>query len=133
MRPYVLAFAIAYVGLLVLLSVAGYVFRVRLQGEIAVVPAALIALWRFFLANRRNLEPPERRALLNGSWLAAVLVQVALTLYVVLTDAPAGMSTASAALVFGLALVFTGLLYYGALWLCYGPLANYYARRLFGR
>ncbi len=92
----------------------------------------MIALWRFFAVEKRNLSPSERRALLNGSWLAAMLVQFVLTLYAVLNNPPAGMTLAAGVLVVGLAVLMIALIYYAALWLCYGWLANFYARRLFG-
>jgi TRAP-type C4-dicarboxylate transport system permease large subunit len=133
-RPYIVVFGVTYVGLLALLAFLGWAFQARLQGEFVIVPAAMIALWRFFAMEKRNLEPLERRALLTSSWVIAVGVQTALSLFVLLLGGlPAGMGTGAAALVFFFALIFIAALYYGALWLAYGPLAGWYAKRLLGQ
>jgi hypothetical protein len=131
MRPYIVVFGVTYIGLLALLALIGWVFQTRLQGEFVIIPAAMIALWRFFAAEKRNLANLERRALLIGSWCIAVAVQTTLSLFVLLFGGlPQGMGTGAAALVFFFALVLIAALYYGALWLAYGPLANWYAKRL---
>ena len=131
MRSYILIFGAAYVGLLALLALLGWVFQTRLQGEFVVIPAAIIAIWRFFALEKRNFSTTERRALLIGSWLVAVAVQTALSLFVLLfSGLPEGMGTGAAALVFFFALVLIAVLYYGGLWLAYGPLTNWYAKRL---
>jgi hypothetical protein len=130
-RPYIVVFGVTYVGLLGLLALLGWVFQTRLQGEFVVIPAAMIALWRFFAVEKRNLQSTERRVLLLGSWSVAVGVQTALSLFVLLFGGlPEGMGAGAAVLVFFFALVLIAALYYGALWLAYGPLANWYAKRL---
>jgi hypothetical protein len=126
-----MVFGVTYLSLLALLAILGWAFQTRLQGEFVVIPAAMIALWRFFAVEKRNLLGPERRALLFGSWSIAVGVQTALSLFVLLFGGlPQGMGTGAAVLVFFFALVLIAALYYGALWLAYGPLANWYAKRL---